>query len=65
MDAELARVYADELAFLAARLNRRVSEMESMDPNCQEFRDAVRVVGFLVKEISAALRNLHLHGFTK
>jgi hypothetical protein len=59
MDAELARVYADELAFLAARLNRRASEMESLDPDGEEFREAVQVARFLVQEISAAVLNLH------
>jgi hypothetical protein len=60
MDEELVRVYADELAFLTARLNRRVGEMEGMDPNSHDFRDAVRAADFLAQEITAALQKLRL-----
>jgi hypothetical protein len=58
MDAELVRACADELAFLAARLNRRAGEMEGMDPDSRDFRNAVRVADFLVREIAGAVRNL-------
>jgi hypothetical protein len=55
MDTELVRACADELAFLAARLNRRAGEMESMDPESGEFRNAVRIANFLAREIAAAV----------
>ena len=61
MDTELVRVWADELAFLAARLNRRAGELEAMDPESEEFRDAVLVAGFLTREIAVALGNLRAH----
>jgi hypothetical protein len=62
MDAELVRAYADEVAWLTARLNRRAAELEGMDPDSGEFRDAIRVADFLVGEITAALRSLLANG---
>jgi hypothetical protein len=56
MDEELVRVYADELAFLTARLNRRVGEMERHGSRSPDFRAAVRVADFLAQEITAALQ---------
>jgi hypothetical protein len=58
MDAELVRACADELAFLVARLNRRAGEMDGMDPESGEFRNAIRIADFLVREIAAAMHNL-------
>ena len=54
MDAELVRTYADELAFLTARLNRRAGEMEDMDLESGEFRDAIRVADCLLREAAIA-----------
>jgi len=58
MDQELVRAYTDELAFLTARLNRRVGEMDRMDPEGLEFRHAVRTADFLIREIAEAVQNL-------
>ena len=41
MNTELVRIEADELAWLAARLNSRTADMQAMDPASQDFRDAV------------------------
>lgn len=60
MNEELVQVYADELAFLTVRLNRRVAEMEAMDPNSPDFRHAVRGADFLAGEIAAALQKLRV-----
>ena len=49
---------ADELAWLAARLNRRSADMEAMETDSQDFRDAVLVSDVLAKEITAAVRKL-------
>ncbi len=62
MGAKLARVYADEVAWLTARLNRWAGEMESMDPDSHEFRDAVLVADWLAQEITAALQKLRASG---
>jgi hypothetical protein len=62
MDEKLVQVYANELAFLTARLNRRVGEMEGMNPNSPDFRDAVRVADFLAQEITAPIQKLRLPG---
>ena len=32
MDAELIRMYADEVAWLTARLNRRTADMDALEP---------------------------------
>jgi hypothetical protein len=32
--------------------------MDGMDPESGEFRDAIRVAGFLAREIAAAVHNL-------
>jgi hypothetical protein len=61
MDAEVVRTNADELAFLAARLNRRAGEMEGMDTDGREFWDAVLVADFLAREITVAVHRLR-HG---
>jgi hypothetical protein len=58
MDTECVRMEADELAWLAARLNRRTADMEGMEPDSQEFRDAVLVSDVLAQEIAAAVRKL-------
>jgi hypothetical protein len=58
MDAELVRMYADEVAWLTARLNRRTADMDALDPESLEFRDAVAVSEFLAREITAALQKL-------
>ncbi len=60
MDAEVVRAHADEIAFLAARLSRRASEMDGMEPDSQEFKDNVLVADFLAREIAAAVRNLRV-----
>ena len=58
MDTERVRIEADELAWLAARLNRRTADMDAMEPDSQDFRDAVLVSDALAQEITAALRKL-------
>lgn len=58
MDVEMARIYADEVAWLAARLNRRVADMDALAPESPEFRDAVAVSEFLAHEITAALQKI-------
>ena len=58
MNAELVRIYADEVVWLAARLNRRTADMDALEPESQEFRDAVAVSEFLAHEITAALQKL-------
>jgi hypothetical protein len=58
MDGELARACGDELAFLAVRLNRRAGEMQAIDADGREFRDAVLVADFLAREITAAVQTL-------
>ena len=58
VDIELVRIYADEVAWLAARLNRRTADMDALEPESPEFRDAVAVSEFLAHEISAALQKL-------
>jgi hypothetical protein len=58
MDTERVRMEADELAWLAARLNRRSADMEAMEPDSQDFRDAVLVSDLLAQEITAAVRKL-------
>ena len=58
MDTELVRTYADELGWLAARLNRRTADMQAMETGSQEFRDAVLVSEVLVRDITAAVQNL-------
>ena len=55
---ELVRMQADELAWLAARLNRRTADMDAMQPDSQDFRDAVLVSEVLAQEITAAVRQL-------
>ena len=58
MDAELARMYADEVSWLAARLNRRTADMDALEPESPEFRDAVLVSEMLAQEITATLQKL-------
>ena len=58
MDTELVRIQADELTWLAARLNRRTADMHAMEPDSQDFRDAVVVADVLAHEITAAVRQL-------
>jgi hypothetical protein len=58
MDTECVRMEADELSWLAARLNRRTADMEGMEPDSQEFRDAVLVSDVLAQEITAAVQKL-------
>lgn len=58
MDAELVRMYADEVAWLTARLNRRTADMDALEPGSPEFRDAVAVSEFLAHEITATLQKL-------
>ena len=38
MDAELIRMYADEVVWLTARLNRRTADMDAARPESPEFR---------------------------
>ena len=49
---------ADELAWLAARLNRRTADMDAMEPDSEDFREAVLVSDVLAQEITAAVRKL-------
>ena len=58
MDTERVRMQADELVWLAARLNRRTADMEAVEPDSQDFRDAVLVADALAQEITAAVRKL-------
>ena len=58
MDTERVRIEADELAWLAARLNRRTADMEAMEPDSQDFRHAVLVSDLLAQEITATVRKL-------
>ena len=58
LDAELARIYADEVTWLVARLNRRTADMHALEPDSLEFRDAVAISEFLAAEITAALQKL-------
>ena len=58
MDAELARMYADEVSWLAARLNRRTADMDKLEPESPEFLDAVLVSEMLAQEITATLQKL-------
>ena len=47
VNTQLLRVYADEVVCLSARLNRRTTEMESIEPESQDLRDAVLVADML------------------
>jgi hypothetical protein len=58
MNAKLVRVYADEVIWLTARLNRRAEDLESKPPESQEFREAVLVADFLAREITVAVQKL-------
>ena len=58
MDAELARMYADEVSWLAARLNQRTADMDALEPESPEFRHAVLVSEMLAQEITATLQKL-------
>jgi hypothetical protein len=51
-------MHADELAGLAARLNRRTADREAMEPDSKDFRYAVLVSDVLAQEIAAAVRKL-------